>query len=53
MTLLKKKSQQLFRPMKTIDPLTGKEKIVSGEEQEEMLERGILVAPAKIKNINE
>jgi len=33
---------ELFTPKKIIDPITGKERIVSSEEQELMLEKGIL-----------
>ncbi len=32
----------IFKPRKIIDPLTGKERIVSPEEQEALLLRGVL-----------
>lgn len=32
----------IFKPIKIIDPFTGKERIVSPEEQEMMLMKGIL-----------
>ena len=32
----------MFKPKKIIDPATGKERFVSAEEQELMLEKGIL-----------
>lgn len=44
--------QQIFTPIKIIDPLTGKERVVKEEEQGEMLERGILIAPIKKKKVN-
>lgn len=31
----------IFKPVKIIDLLTGKERVVSPEEQEEMLDKGI------------
>ena len=40
-------SLSFFKPIRIIDPLTGKEKIVDENEQEEMLEKGILIAPIK------
>lgn len=49
--------KQIFHPIKTIDPLTGKERVVTGEEQEEMLEKGMLIFPVvkekKVVNKNE
>ena len=36
-----------FKPIEIIDPLTKQRRIVSVEEQEEMLEKGVLVAPVK------
>lgn len=44
-----KKKIQVFQPLKVIDPLTGKEIVLSPEEQEEMLERGIMLAPSRKK----
>lgn len=35
-------SMALFKPRKIIDPFTGKERIVSPEEQEMMLMKGII-----------
>jgi hypothetical protein len=31
----------IFKPIKIKDPITGKEVVVSEEQQEEMLERGV------------
>lgn len=45
--------QQIFNPIKIIDPLTGKERVVKEEEQEEMLEKGILIAPVKKKKVKD
>lgn len=42
-------TKSFFNPIKIIDPLTGKERIATEEEQEEMLEKGILIAPIKEK----
>ena len=33
----------IFEPKKIIDPLTGKEKILTPKEQEELLEKGIFI----------
>lgn len=44
-------SQQIFKPIKIIDRLTGKERVVTEEEQEEMLEKGILIFPDKEKKV--
>ena len=32
----------LFKPRKIVDPRTGKERIISVQEQEELLKKGIL-----------
>lgn len=43
----------IFKPKKVIDPLTGEERILTPEEQEELLEKGIFIDSAKdIKNKN-
>ena len=34
---------QIFRPKKIVDPRTGRERIVSPEEQSLLLEKGILL----------
>jgi hypothetical protein len=41
--------KNFFTPIIITDPLTGKEKVVSAKDQEEMLEKGILIAPIKQK----
>lgn len=33
----------LFKPIKIKDPQTGEERIVSSEEQESLLERGVFI----------
>lgn len=33
----------IFKPCKIIDPITGDERILSAEEQEDMLEKGIIL----------
>ncbi len=36
------KNSKFFKPKKIIDPYTGKSRIVTSEEQIEMMEKGIL-----------
>ena len=36
-----KDSKLLFRPVEITDPLTGKKRVISAEEQEELLEKGV------------
>ena len=36
-------TMQIFRPKKIVDPRTGRERIVSPEEQSLLLEKGILL----------
>jgi hypothetical protein len=37
------KRMGIFKPIKIIDPLTGEERSITPEEQEEMLEKGIFL----------
>jgi len=37
----------VFEPVEAVDPLTGEKRLLSAKEQEEMLERGILVSNPK------
>ena len=43
--------RQIFHPIKIIDPLTGEERVVTEEEQEEMLEKGMVIFPVKEKKM--
>ncbi|MFC1721439.1 hypothetical protein ACFL0Z_00815 [Patescibacteria group bacterium] len=38
--------KKIFKPVKMKDPLTGKERVVTPEEQEAMLEKGIFLGAA-------
>lgn len=40
--------KNIFKKLEVIDPLTGKKRILSAEEQERMLEKGILLSPKSI-----
>lgn len=41
--------KEIFKPKKVKDPLTGKERVLSPEEQEELLEKGVFIDPAEDK----
>ena len=41
------KKRQLFVNKEIVDPKTGKKRIISAQEQEEALEKGILLFPIK------
>lgn len=38
----------IFKPIKVIDPFTGKKRVLSPEEQELMLEKGMLIDPSTV-----
>jgi len=39
---------QIFEPLEIIDPLTGQKRVLSPEEQEELLEAGIIIGPVSL-----
>ena len=40
--------KKIFKRLKVIDPLTGKKRTLSPQEQELMLQKGILISPKSI-----
>jgi hypothetical protein len=41
---------QLFSPIEVIDPITGEKRTLSSEEQEILLESGVILAPVQKKS---
>lgn len=40
--------KKIFKQLKVIDPLTGRQRVLSSEEQELMLGKGLLLSPKSI-----